>query len=85
MSYLAILVTSFLATLSLGSPMARQTPLCPGFSVPNAGNFTLLSVSKEDTTCKFPLALGFPTPDNAPVILVILFFRRFPWLFLPIC
>ena len=75
MSYLAILVASFLATLSLGSPVARQTSLCSFASVPNASNFTLLAVSIADTSVQTPLALGLPTPySTVPVIGVIVFF-----------
>lgn len=55
---LAILVASFLATLSLSSPLARQTSVCPWNGVPNASNFTLLSVSKAETGVQKPLALG---------------------------
>jgi hypothetical protein len=58
MSYLAILVISFLATLSLASPVARQTSLCPSNGTPNASNFTLLAVSKTDPSVQTPLALG---------------------------
>jgi hypothetical protein len=75
MSYLTILVASFLATLCLGSPVARQsgqTPVCRGFSEANASNFTLVTVSK-DTTFQLPLALGIPPISTAPVLLVIFF------------
>jgi len=59
MSSLAIiLVVSFLATLTLASPVARQASLCPWNGVPNASNFTLLSVSRTDTSVQKPLALG---------------------------
>ncbi|KAN0138196.1 hypothetical protein V8E53_004085 [Lactarius tabidus] len=58
MSYLAILVISFFATLSLASPVARQTSLCPSNGTPNASNFTLLAVSKTDPSVQTPLALG---------------------------
>jgi len=66
MPSLAILAASFLATLSLASPTnvaqqtLRQTSLCPWNGVPNASNFTLLSVSKADTGFQRPLALWFP-------------------------
>ena len=68
MSYLAILVASFLATLSLGSPVARQTSVCPLNGIPNTTNFTLLAVSKADTTVKKPLALGYPAPTETLVV-----------------
>jgi hypothetical protein len=58
MSYLAILVISFLATLSLASPVARQMGLCPWNGTPNASNFTLVSVSKVDNSDQKSLALG---------------------------
>ena len=76
MSFLTILVASFFATLSLGSPVARQTSLCSFASYPNASNyFTLLAVSIADTSVQTPLALGFPASNNTvPVIGVIVFF-----------
>ncbi|KAI9453021.1 hypothetical protein BJY52DRAFT_1290936 [Lactarius psammicola] len=57
---LAILVAPFLATLSLASPVARQTSqsLCPWNGVPNTSNFTLVSVSKADSSIQKSLALG---------------------------
>jgi hypothetical protein len=78
MSYLAILVVSFLATLSLGSPLARQTEVCQGFSVANAQNFTLVTVSKElegSPTFQLPLALAIlpSISTTVPVLLVIFF------------
>ena len=82
MSYLTILVVSFLVTLSLGSPVARQTSLCPSNGVPNATKFTLLAVSKADTNVKKPLALGFPAPISTvpEAFLGVIFYisRRFP-------
>jgi hypothetical protein len=79
MSYLAILVVSFLATLSLGSPVARQTEVCQGFSIANAKNFTLVTVSKdlEGTTFQLPLALGILPASTAPYLMVIFFLRDF--------
>ena len=81
MAYIAILVASFLATLSLASPVARQTSLCPWNGVPNASNFTLLSVSKADNSVQKPLALGsngLPAPSSVAwlgVLTPCLFFR----------
>jgi hypothetical protein len=67
MSYLAILVVSFLTTLSLASPVARQTSPCPLNGTPNpASHFTLLSVSKADSSDQQPLALGLNgIPDSS--------------------
>ncbi|KAH9166036.1 hypothetical protein EDB89DRAFT_259404 [Lactarius sanguifluus] len=68
MSPLAIIVTSLLAALSSASPVARQAPVCPWNGVPNASNFTLLSVSKADNSVRKPLALGsngLPSPSSA--------------------
>ncbi|KAH9059076.1 hypothetical protein EDB87DRAFT_1685025 [Lactarius vividus] len=62
------LVTSLLAALSLASPVVRQTPVCPWNGVPNASNFTLLSVSRADNSVRKPLALGsngLPSPSSA--------------------
>ena len=67
MSSLAILVASFLAALTLASPVARQASICPWNGVPNASNFTLLSVSKTETSVQKPLALGLnglPAPSS---------------------
>jgi hypothetical protein len=69
MSSLAIrvIVAFSLATLILASPVARQASLCPWNGVPNASNFTLLSVSKTETSVQKPLALGsngLPAPSS---------------------
>lgn len=63
MSYhLAILIVSFLASLSLASPVARQTSLsaCISDGTTSADNFTLLAVSQvnPDLIVQTPLALG---------------------------
>ena len=58
MSYLSILVVSFLATLSLASPVARQTAApCPTNGSGNAMNFSLTAVSQEDVTKRWALGL----------------------------
>ena len=77
MSYLSILMVSFLATLSLASPVVRQTTLCPWDGTPNASNFTLLSVSKANTSVQKPLALGsngYPTLSSETWLGVSTFF-----------
>ena len=66
MSHLAAVVVCLLATLSLASPATQQTFFCPWNGVPNSSNFTLLSVSKADTSIQKPLALGsngLPAPS----------------------
>ena len=67
MSYLSILVVYFHATLSLASPMARQTAVqCPPGGSGNAMNFSLLAVSKMDEGNQLALALG---SNGGPTIL----------------
>jgi hypothetical protein len=63
MMFSLALITSFLITLSLAAPAARQTSLCPSNGVPDANKFTLLAVSKTDTNIQKPLALGL---DDEP-------------------
>ena len=79
MSFLAILLLSSLATLSFASPVARQTSLCPWNGVPDASNFTLLSVSKADASIQKTLALGLnglPAPSSVAWLGVIILFVR---------
>ena len=79
MVYLSILILSFLATLSLASPVAQQTTLCPWNGTPNASNFTLLSVSTADTSVQKPLALGsngYSIPSSETLLGVSTFFFR---------
>jgi hypothetical protein len=54
-------IASFLATLSLASPLARQTSGCSDNGVLNDGGFTLLAVYKNDTKIQKPLAIGSNT------------------------
>ena len=80
MSYISILVVSFLATLSLASPVARQTAAqCPSGGSGNAANFSLIAVSQEDVTNQWALAIGFnggpsiPFSDSYLVVCTIYF------------
>ena len=61
MSYLSIVLVSCLATLSLASPVARQSDKLPYTIVPCdvAGNFTMLALRNETSLeLVTPLALG---------------------------
>ena len=61
MSYLSIVLVSCLATLSLASPVARQSDKLPYTIVPCdvAGNFTMLALRNETgLELVTPLALG---------------------------
>ncbi|KAF8261719.1 hypothetical protein EI94DRAFT_1809856 [Lactarius quietus] len=58
MSYLVTFVVSFLATLSVASPVARQTSVCPSGGSANASNFTMLAVSKTNTSDQRSVGLG---------------------------
>ena len=51
----------FLATLSVASPLGRQTSLCPSGGLPDSNRFTLRAVDKADTTVQKPLALSSST------------------------
>ena len=66
MPYLSILIVSFIATLSLASPVAREKP-CSLNSSGNGNEFRLLSVSKKDRDIQMPLAIGSnsdPQPNS---------------------
>ena len=66
MPYLSILIVSFLATLSLALPVAREK-LCSLNSSRNGNKFRLLSVSKQDRDIQMPLAIGSnsdPQPNS---------------------
>ena len=67
MYYLSILILSFLATLSLASPVARRG-VCPSNGSGNVNNNSrLLSVSKDDSSVQSSLAIGsnsYPTPNS---------------------
>ena len=87
MFYLSILAVSFFATLSLTSPVARQTAAqCPSGGSGNAMNFSLIAVSKADVSMQWALAVesnggtSLPGSDGflaVSTIFLASFFRLF--------
>ena len=84
MPYLSTLIISFLATLSLASPVARQADCPPLGGSGNQNNFKLVAVSAEDSSDVSPLAIGsnvYPSPgDDTYLGVYTLFFFFAPLL-----
>ena len=81
MSYLSIALVSCLATLSLASPVARQSDKLPYTIVPCdvAGNFTMLALRNETgLELVTPLALGLNGLAGAEYSLAVFTLFFFP-------